>query len=181
MSNIITWGLLSYTFNSVELAGIFLTIEFHRESYPPKHQIRVDHSNFSSFAYWVLTRTHPFFYPLLLTFGCAEPRSCDICLVARRPRVSGPISVAGVQWGAVSVVEVGYGGQWPEHWVRPQFSAPAIIPFARIESLAGGMRGILQGWTVCPPGLLPLRGFTDKLSTVLFCFPKLIQKELADN
>lgn len=181
MSNIITWGLLSYTFNSVELAGIFLTIEFHRESYPPKHQIWVDHSNFSSFAYWVLTRTHPFFYPLLLTFGCAEPRSCDICLVARRPRVSGPISVAGVQWGAVSVVEVGYGGQWPKHWIRPQFSAPAIIPFARIESLAGGMRGILQGWTVCPPGLLPLRGFTDKLSTVLFCFPKLIQKELADN
>lgn len=46
---------------------------------------------------------------------------------------------------AVSVVEVGYGGQRPKHWIRPQFSAPAIIPFARVESLPGGIRGILHG------------------------------------
>lgn len=43
------------------------------------------------------------------------------------------------------MVEVGYGGQWPTHWIRPQFSAPVRIPFARVESLAGGSRGILPG------------------------------------
>lgn len=40
-----------------------------------------------------------------------------MCLVARSSHVFGPISVDGVQRRALSVVEAGYGGHWPKHWI----------------------------------------------------------------
>ena len=51
-------------------------------------------------------------------------------------------------WSAVKGTDSGRSWLWwavAKHWIRPQFSAPARIPFARVESLAGGIRGILQG------------------------------------